>query len=101
MRGIIHQKLSEGQTPDQVVAYFVSRYGDAVLLEPPRRGFSLAAWYLPLAALALGAVIFAGFLRQSLRRGKMVEQRLRFEDPSLEPYRQRVRQDLERLEGDP
>ncbi len=101
MRGIIHQKLSQGETPDQVVAYFVSRYGDAVLLEPPRRGFSLAAWYLPLVALAVGAVIFAGFLRQSLRRGKMVEQRLRFEDPTLERYRQQVRQDLDRLEGEP
>lgn len=100
MRGIIHQKLSQGETPDQVVAYFVSRYGDAVLLEPPRRGFSLAAWYLPFAALALGAVVFAGFLRQSLRRGRLVEQRLQFEDPSLERYRQQVRHDLEKLEDD-
>ncbi len=98
MRGIIHQKLSQGETPEQVVAYFVSRYGDSVLLEPPRRGFSLAAWYLPFAALALGAVVFAGFLRQSLRRGKMVEQRLQFEDPGLERYRQQVRHDLEKLE---
>lgn len=98
MRGVIHQKLSEGETPDQVVAYFVTRYGDAVLLSPPRRGFSLAAWYLPFLALAFGVVIFFTFLRRSLRRQKVVERRFTFEDPALDRYRQQVRRDLEKLE---
>jgi len=99
MRGVIRQKLSQGETPDQVVAYFVSRYGDSVLLEPPRRGFNLAAWFLPFLALALGAAIFVAFLRRSLRRQKTVERRLQFQDPSLERYREQVRRDLDRLEG--
>src|SRR5579885_1427434 len=73
MRGVIHQKLSEGETPDQVVQYFVDRYGNAVLLSPPQRGFSLAAWYLPFLALAAGAVVFLAFLKRSLRRQKVVE----------------------------
>src|SRR6185437_13728038 len=98
MRGVIHQKLSEGETPDQVVAYFVSRYGDAVLLSPPQRGFSLAAWYLPFLALAIGVVVFFTFLRRSLHRQKVVERRFKFEDPALDPYRQQVRRDLEKLE---
>lgn len=98
MRGVIHQKLNEGETPDQVVAYFVSRYGDAVLLSPPQRGFSLAAWYLPFLALALGMVVFLTFLRRSLRRQKVVARRFGFEDPGLDPYRQQVRRDLEKLE---
>lgn len=98
MRGVIHQKLSQGETPDQVVAYFVSKYGDAVLLEPPRHGFSLAAWYLPFLAIVLGAAVFFTFLRRSLRRQRVVERRLQFEDPTLDEYRQRVRNDLEKLE---
>ncbi len=98
MRGVIHQKLSEGETPDQVVAYFVSRYGDAVLLSPPQRGFSLAAWYLPFLALAAGAVVFLAFLKRSLRRQKVVERRFAFGDPALDQYRQQVRRDLEKLE---
>lgn len=96
MRGVIRQKLQQGETPDQVVAYFVSRYGDAVLLAPPRQGFSLAAWYLPFLALLGGAAIFLAFLRRSLRRRKLVEQRFQQVDldPALDRYRQQVRHDL-------
>ncbi|HLH74520.1 MAG TPA: cytochrome c-type biogenesis protein [Chloroflexota bacterium] len=94
MRGVIHQKLSEGETPDQVVQYFVDRYGNGVLLTPPQQGFSLAAWYLPLLAVALGAIIVVTFLRHSLRRQRAIERRLAVEDPALERYRERVRKDL-------
>jgi len=98
MRGVIHQKLSQGETPDQVVAYFVSRYGDSVLLSPPQQGFSLAAWYLPFLALVLGIAIVLTFLRRSLRRRKVVERRFQDQDPTLDPYRQQVRRDLEKME---
>ena len=98
MRGVIRQKLEAGETPDQVVAFFVSRYGDAVLLEPPQRGFSLAAWSMPFLAIAVGALIFFAFLRQSLRRRATIARRLVVEDPALDEYRARVRRELEKLE---
>ena len=94
MRGVIHQKLSEGESPDQVVQYFVQRYGNGVLLAPPQQGFSLAAWYLPFLAVALGALVLTTFLRHSLRRQRVIRQRLAVEDPTLERYRARVRRDL-------
>ena len=67
MRGVIRRKLQQGETEPEIVAYFVERYGDGVLLEPPRRGFSLAAWALPLAVLAGGAAIVAVALRRWVR----------------------------------
>ena len=35
MRKLIRQKLRAGQTPAQIRAYFVKRYGDYILLKPP------------------------------------------------------------------
>lgn len=99
MRGIIREKLAAGETPDQVVAYFVSRYGEAVLLEPPRQGFNLAVWYLPILAVVIGAAIVLIFLRQSLQRGRLSAEHLQIDDPTLDRYRRQVRRDLERFEG--
>ena len=56
MKGIIHQKLADGETPDAVVDYFVSRYGEGILLTPSQQGFNLAVWYLPVAAILVGAL---------------------------------------------
>jgi cytochrome c-type biogenesis protein CcmH len=54
MREVIRARLAAGESPEQVRAYFVERYGEWVLLSPPARGFGLLAWVLPLGALAVG-----------------------------------------------
>jgi cytochrome c-type biogenesis protein CcmH len=97
MKGVIRQKLSDGETSDQIVAYFVSRYGDGVLLLPPERGFNLAVWYLPVLAVVLGALVVWGFVRASIRRQRVIQRRLGTEDPRLERYRQVVRRDIAEL----
>ncbi len=67
MRDIIRQKVSAGESQDQILAYFVGIYGEGVLEYPPASGFSGLAWLgaaaIPLAALVLGAV----YLRRRLR----------------------------------
>ena len=67
MRGVIRRKLEQGETEPEIVAYFVERYGDGVLLAPPRRGFSLAAWAVPAAVLAGGAGVLTLVVRGWLR----------------------------------
>ena len=67
MRGVIRAKLEAGESEQEIIDYFVAAYGDSVLLEPPRRGLSLAAWLVPAAALAVGLVILALLLRSWLR----------------------------------
>jgi len=99
MKGIIHQKLSEGETPDQVVQYFVARYGDGILLTPPQQGFNLAVWYLPFVAVLLGGFIVWGFVRQSVRRQVQIDRRLAEVDPGLDEYRERVRREVGNREG--
>ena len=68
MRGVIKDRLATGEQPDQVVRYFVDKYGDWILLSPPRRGFSLVVWIVPFVAVAAGLGILALVLRRLTRR---------------------------------
>ena len=64
MRGIVREQLKAGQTPDEIRSYFVSKYGEWVLLAPPAHGFNLTVWILPFAVLLAGLGFAAWFLRR-------------------------------------
>ncbi|MBM2827209.1 MAG: CcmH, cytochrome c-type biosis protein CcmH [Dehalococcoidia bacterium] len=66
MRGIIREKLEAGETREQVVQYFVDRYGESVLLEPPKQGFTLLAWWGPVVAMVLALAIVIRSVRRRL-----------------------------------
>jgi cytochrome c-type biogenesis protein CcmH len=68
MRGVIKDRLAAGERPDQVVRYFVDKYGEWILLSPPRRGFSLVVWIFPFVAVIVGLAIVALVLRRWTRR---------------------------------
>ena len=74
MRGVIKERLAAGERPDQVVRYFVDKYGDWILLSPPRRGFSLLVWIFPFVAVAVGLGILALVLRRWTRRRRPAPQ---------------------------
>ena len=57
MRALVRQQLAEGRAPDEVKSYFVSRYGEWVLLQPRASGVNLAVYVLPLVMLLAGAAI--------------------------------------------
>src|SRR5574341_547112 len=52
MRNLVRDLVLQGKTREEIQAYFVSRYGEFVLLAPPKRGFNLLVWVLPFVALA-------------------------------------------------
>ncbi len=54
MRDVIHQKVAAGESRDAIERYFVDAYGDAILLNPPRHGFWLLIWLVPVAFVAVG-----------------------------------------------
>lgn len=64
MRALVRERLAAGDTPAQVRQYFVERYGDWILLAPPRRGFTLIVWLAPLVAVLVGVVLVALLLRR-------------------------------------
>jgi cytochrome c-type biogenesis protein CcmH len=64
MRGIIRERLAAGDSPEQVRAYFVEKYGDWILLSPPKSGFTLLVWVVPFVALGIGLVLVAVVVRR-------------------------------------
>ena len=54
MKSYIRARIAAGDSAAQIKAQLVDQFGPAVLAEPPKRGFDLLAWLLPLAALGLG-----------------------------------------------
>ena len=67
MRAVIRRQLEEGKTPRQVKQYFVSKYGEWILLEPQAHGFNLVAYVLPLVAFAGGGVVIYLLLKRWVR----------------------------------
>lgn len=89
MREVIRERLTQGQSPDEVRAYFVSRYGDYILLAPRKTGVNWLLWAGPFTALALGGF----FLYRTLRR--WVAQTTAREQERLVPLAPQARQRIE------
>ena len=64
MKAIIRERLAAGESPEQVKAYFVERYGTWILLSPPRQGFNLVVWVVPFAGLGAGLVLVLVLVRR-------------------------------------
>ena len=56
MRAVVRELLAEGRTRDEVLDYFVDRYGADILAAPPKSGSNLVAWILPVVGVAAGLV---------------------------------------------
>jgi cytochrome c-type biogenesis protein CcmH len=67
-RAMIKEKLTQGQTEEQIRAYFVAQYGDVVLGAPPAQGFNWIAYILPALGIVLGGVVAWFTVRQWLVR---------------------------------
>lgn len=67
MRDVIRTRLEAGDTPDEVLDYFVGRYDEWILLEPKAEGFNLAVYLLPILAMLGGGVLLVIVGRRWLR----------------------------------
>jgi cytochrome c-type biogenesis protein CcmH len=70
MREIIRERLAAGDTPAQIRAYFVDKYGLWILLAPPRQGFNLLVWVVPFAGLGIGLLLVAVLVRRWSRQAR-------------------------------
>ncbi len=56
-RAQIRDQLSAGWSEQQIIDYFVAQYGERVLAEPQRSGFTSLVWMLPVLAVLFGVVL--------------------------------------------
>jgi cytochrome c-type biogenesis protein CcmH len=53
----IEAKIVAGRTKSQIKDFLVQQYGESILAAPPKHGFNLLAWVLPLAGIGVAALI--------------------------------------------
>jgi cytochrome c-type biogenesis protein CcmH len=86
----VRERLTQGDTDEQVVEYLVARYGNYVLLKPPFQGDTLFLWLGPAVFLLIAAGIC--FLYFTARK--------RNEDEIAAPLTEGERQQLDELVKD-
>lgn len=52
----IVEKVEEGWTDDEIYAFFESRYGERVRLDPPLRGWGVVLWVTPVILVGIGVL---------------------------------------------
>ena len=92
MRAVVREKLAEGQTRGEILQFFVDSYGEGVLAAPPKSGFNLLAWVLPIAGVAGAATVLFFVIRAM--GGQKTQPEIPAADRELEPYLMRVDEEL-------
>ena len=57
IKAYIQRRIDEGATRSQIKRELVDQWGKRILAAPPRHGFDLLAWVLPLVGLIGGAAV--------------------------------------------
>ncbi|MDO8491202.1 MAG: cytochrome c-type biogenesis protein CcmH [Dehalococcoidia bacterium] len=102
MLSTIRQGLDNGRSENQIIQTFVARYGEKVLVEPPKQGFNLVVWVTPFAALVFGAGLVFVMARQWVNRSKTLPTApaggSAEADPKEDKYRRRLEKELKDFE---
>jgi cytochrome c-type biogenesis protein CcmH len=70
IKRFIRQQIDQCKTAAQIKDELVAEFGAGILAAPPKKGFDLLAWWLPIGGLLLGAALLAlGVWRWSRSRG--------------------------------
>jgi len=67
----ISDRVGKGESDDQILQAFVQEYGPTVLIEPPKRGFDLLAWVMPVALPIFAVLLVWGVVTRWRERAAM------------------------------
>lgn len=60
----VQAKIDGGMSEQQIIDWYVAKYGQTVLSAPTRSGFNLTAWIFPFFLFGLGSVVLVKFLKR-------------------------------------
>ncbi len=102
MRAIIKQKLEDGESKQEIIAYFVNRYGETILGAPPPKGANWLIWVLPALALLFGGAGIAIFLHKSKSEKDKRKTKAIFNEPQVQAeskYLEKLDEELKEFES--
>ena len=93
----VRRMLVEGQSEEQIKAFFVSRYGEWILRAPKKEGLGLVLWLLP----GLAILLVGGWVIVKVQRNVAEVRTARAEAPESllsEEEQARIERDMRRFE---
>ena len=94
IEAVISRRIAAGDTKSEIKDRLVAEYGPQILAAPPKEGFDLLAWLLPIGGALAGAATL-GFLAWRWGRVREPAPRAARLDPALE---RRVDEELARFD---
>ncbi len=91
----IYRMAAAGRSDDEIIQAFVDEHGLQALAVPPKEGFNLLGWVMPFVAIAFGLLLIWWFVRRYLG-GRVAAAG---DDELLNRYRDRIEQDLSKLDS--
>lgn len=57
MRDVVRERLKRGHSREDIQEYFLSRYGDYIMMKPPTHGVNWILWIAPFILLFGGGIL--------------------------------------------
>jgi cytochrome c-type biogenesis protein CcmH len=96
MKAFVRERIAAGDTAAEIKAQLVEQFGPGVIATPPKRGFHVLVWALPIVAALIGALVAAWLIRRWSRGREREEDLPEGLDPADE---RRLDEELARFEG--
>jgi cytochrome c-type biogenesis protein CcmH len=64
MRAVVREQLRAGKSPQEIEAYFVSKYGEWILLEPSMTGLNVLLYVFPVLLVVGGLALVVVLVRR-------------------------------------
>ena len=88
--------LAQGKTEQQVIDAFVAKYGTIVYVEPPKKGFGLVAWLMPVVYSLVGLALVVFIVRKwAMRPAAAAPSAPKISSEALDRVRAQVDRDTE------
>ncbi len=97
MRNLVLKMLRQGETKEEVLQYFISRYGERIMAKPNKKGLNLMLWFLPFVFLSLAAIVIYSLIRHWAKKVQ-VETVTHFEEAEKAEYKERLEKELKEFD---
>ena len=97
MRDLVLKKLRQGETKEEILQYFESRYGERIMAKPNKEGFNLILWVFPFVVVALAAILIYFLIRRWSTRVQMTPV-AHFDEDQLSEYKERLEKELKQFD---
>jgi cytochrome c-type biogenesis protein CcmH len=97
MRNLVLKMLRQGETKEEILQYFESRYGERILAKPNKKGFNLMLWFLPFVLVVLAAIVIY-FLIQRWSTKAPVAPGAHLDEDRLDEYKERLEKELKQFD---